>query len=403
MREEEGKWKISRSCLRRAAGLFACIALMVSLCACWNRRELNSLSIVMGTGIDLGDEPDTIRLTAQIVKISEIRPGSSGTSGGTSREKAYVNIQGINRSVLAVFRDFTRMTNRKLYFPHNKVLIFGREMAEQNISEGLDTFLRDNETRMNMYLLISRGSACEILCEEPELEKVPAVHLAEMIENQKYNSEIVRVTLRDYAMDTLSTSKSPVAPMAETYEMNGKKKVKLEGTAVFKGGKMIGELDKMQTRGLLWVTGEARATVITVETQWGQVVLELVQSNSTLKPVKMENGTIRMKLKIEEDGYIESNETSETMSSSDKVEMLERYGREVIVSEVESALEQAQSLSADVFGFGEAIRRDFPEEWDKLMGNWDEAFCEIGLDIDVDLNLHSTGGLVRPVVPGGAK
>lgn len=394
---------LKRGKLRRAGMIVTCLALLMSLCSCWNRRELSTLSIVLGTALDLGDQPDTLKLTAQVVKAGEIRTGMSGSDSGLSRERAYLNIQETDRSMLAVLRKMTRLTNRKLYFPHNKVLIFSRELAEQDLSEGLDAFLRDNETRMNVYILVSQGDAYEVLNEELELEKIPAVHLSEMVANQRFNSEIEQVTLRDFAIATLSTSKSPVAPLVEMYEANGKKKAKIEGTAVFKGGKMIGELDKSQTRGLLWATNKAGGSVITVDTQWGEVVIEIVQSGSSLKPVKTKDGTIRMKLEINEDGYIQDNETHEKMSNPGNMNFLQQQGRQVIVSEVEDALEQARSLSADVFGFGEEIRRNFPDDWEKLEGNWDEAFSEIELDIDVELTLHSTGALVRPIVPGGAK
>lgn len=379
-----------------------CILLILCLCSCWSQRELNTLAIVLGTALDVGDQPDTLTLTAQVVKASELGSGTS-TKGGGSGGKAYVNVSYTDSSVLSAVRELTRMQNRRLYFAHNEVLIFSSDLAKKDIAEGLDVFIRDYETRMNINILISKGKASEILNENVELEKIPALHISKLMGNQKSNSETVPVTLRDFAIAILSDSAAPVAPMVKLYESEGKKYAKLEGTAVFKKGKMIGELNTEQTRGVLWVTNKAQSGEKTVNTPWGQVTLEILHSSSNLKPVKGEDGTIRMKLAIDVEGAIQGNETAENMSRPENVAMLKGRMEDAVRSDVGSALAQARALSADVLGFGEAIRREYPEEWEKMKGNWDQEFPKIGMDVQVNAELGSEGGLVKPVTPGGAQ
>ena len=142
---------------------------------------------------------------------------------------------------------------------------------------------------------------------------------------------------------------------------------------------------------------------MTVDTQWGQVTLEMIRSDSKLKPVKNKDGSIRMQLTINVSGVIQSNETTEDMSRLENVEMLKEKMKEGLLSDIEGALAQARELSADVFGFGETIRRDCPDEWDQMKNNWQEAFPQIELEIQMEVELRSTGGLAKPVIPGGAK
>ncbi|WP_195376842.1 Ger(x)C family spore germination protein [Anaerotruncus rubiinfantis] len=390
-----------RKAARHAAMLLLCMVLILSLCSCWSQRELNMLAIVVGAALDVGDQEDTVKLTAQVVKPSEM--GAGPGVGGASGEKAYTNISYTDESILAAARGITHMQNRRLYFAHNDVLIFSSDLAKTDMAEGLDAFTRDYEARMNVYVLIARGAASEILNEDVTLEKVPAVHIAGTMENQKANSETVVVTLRDFVIATLSESTSPVAPFVDLYESEGKKQARLEGTAVFKQGKMIGELDNAQTRGLLLVTDKAKTRAMTVDTQWGQVTLEMIRSDSKLKPVKNKDGSIRMQLTINVSGVIQSNETTEDMSRLENVEMLKEKMKEGLLSDIEGALAQARELSADVFGFGETIRRDCPDEWDQMKNNWQEAFPQIELEIQMEVELRSTGGLAKPVIPGGAK
>ncbi len=111
--------------------------------------------------------------------------------------------------MLSVLRGLTHKLSRNLYFPHNQVLIFSSELAKTDIAEGLDGFMRDYETRMNVYIIISRGEASEILEEECEIEKIPAIHISRMMDNQKASSETVVTTVRDFGIAMLRGSTSP--------------------------------------------------------------------------------------------------------------------------------------------------------------------------------------------------
>ncbi|MBP8640830.1 MAG: Ger(x)C family spore germination protein [Oscillospiraceae bacterium] len=391
----------SKELARRAALLILCVIVILNLCSCWSRRELNTLAIVLATALDTGERADTIQLTAQIVKPGEIKSNSS--SSDDQAQKAYANIENSGESVISALNNFSHITNRSMYFSHNRVLIFSSELAKNDVVAGLDAFTRNFETRMNVYILISKGRASEILNEAVELEKIPANHLAELLEKQRTNSETVIVTLRDFSIAMLSDSKAPVAAMVEMYLANGRKKARLEGTAVFKQGKMVGELDVTQTRGLLWATGDTKKSTITLDVFGGKVDVLIAHSNGSMKPTKGEDGSIRMKLKIDADGSVESNETGEDLSSVDSIEMLTVKAQESIRADIENAIKQARYLSADVFGFGEAIRGDFPKDWEKIKKNWDKEFSKLEYDIEIDIKIDRTGGLSKPIVPGGAQ
>jgi spore germination protein KC len=109
-----------------------------------------------------------------------------------------------------------------------------------------------------------------------------------------------------------------------------------------------------------------------------------------------------MELTINEDGAIQSNETTQDISRLENIETLKELMKEVIRSDVENALRQARTLSADVFGFGETIHREYPEDWKTMKEDWDTVFPQIELGIRVNVELRSTGGLSRPVILGGA-
>lgn len=387
--------------VRGFISIVLCTSLVLSLSSCWSRRELNTLAIVLATALDVGDEPDTVKVTAQIVKPGGIKAGTSSAGGGS--EKAYANIAYTDKSILSALGGFARITNRRMYFSHNEVLIFSSELAKRGISEGMDTFTRNFETRMNVFVLISKDKAADILDEDIELEPMPANHIEELLENQSLSSETAIVTIRDFNIATLSTTTAPVAPMIELYEFKEKKKARLEGTAVFKEGRMVGQLSVAQTRGLLWVTDKAKRHTITVETKLGKVDLIITGANGSIKPIENEDGSIGIKLKLSAQGCLEGNETEQDMSKIENIQMLSELAEEAIRADIESALKQAQALSADVFGFGEVIRRDYPKAYEKIKDNWEVEFVKLKPELEVEVLLDCTGGIGKPVAPGGGE
>jgi len=84
-------WEIDVRIGKGMLSIIICVFLVLSLSGCWNRRELDTFSILMGMGIDKAEELGKIQLTAQIVK-----PGDLKSEGG-SDAKAYFTVQAIKR------------------------------------------------------------------------------------------------------------------------------------------------------------------------------------------------------------------------------------------------------------------------------------------------------------------
>ncbi|MDD4145987.1 MAG: Ger(x)C family spore germination protein, partial [Clostridia bacterium] len=178
--------------------LFLLFSIIV-VTGCWDRRELDSLGIVLGTGIDKGKEdPTQVQITVQIVKPGEIKGPSGGGNGGGGKGKPYLNVMNSGEAVFDTIREFTHVVNRRLYFSHNQILIIGQEAAEAGVGKYLDLFFRDPEPRLNTWVIVARGKADEALETNAELEQVPALNIAQLIEARAATSEASAVDLHDF-------------------------------------------------------------------------------------------------------------------------------------------------------------------------------------------------------------
>ncbi|TAI50763.1 Ger(x)C family spore germination C-terminal domain-containing protein [Bacillus paralicheniformis] len=63
---------------------------------------------------------------------------------------------------------------------------------------------------------------------------------------------------------------------------------------------------------------------------------------------------------------------------------------------MKSALGKLQGeYRTDVLKFGEKYRIQYPREWEKVKGKWDEIFTESDITYDVDINIDNFGSSGR--------
>jgi len=374
-----------------------CILLIVTLTGCWSRHELDTLAVVLGVGIDKLMESGKVQITAQVVKPGEIKTQSGEGGSGT---EAFWNIIGTGDTVFSTLRNMTNKSSRKLFFPHNQLLIFGKSTAEEGIQKYIDFFIRDPEPRMNVWVLISQGTAKEILDVKSELEKVPANNISNLIEGHAAaTSQIRAVKLKDLVIGLMSKTTASTIPFIKIVKDGDKKVAMISGTAVFKGDKLVGSMDKIEGRGLLWVLGNVKSGIIDVEdSNNDKVSLEIMRASSKIMP-ELNNNKISIKVNINEEGNIGEQTGPENLAELREVALLEEKKAEVIRREVMAAVRKAQELDSDVFGFGDAIHKKYPEQWKKLEDDWDEVFKDIQVEVYVEAKLRLMGRISKPTVP----
>jgi len=380
--------------------IMVCFMLILPISGCWSRHELNSLSFVVGVGLDKAEKPGEIQLTTQVVKPGELKSSSAKNKSSESGTNAYWNIKKTGYLASEIIKDFSHESSHKLYFPHNQVLIFERKLAEEGMQPYIDTFIRDIETRFNVLVVVSEDRASEVLDVSTGLEKLPAINIAKLVETQKITSESPTVKLIDFIRRLMSKTTAPIAPLIRVTGEGNEKTLEVFGTAVFKHDKLVGELNKRETRGLLWVINEVKGGMINVASSSGDgtVSLEITRAKSKMTPV-IQADTILIKIDIKAEGIVNSQSGSENIASPDIVFSLEKKLSAEIGKEIMAALKTARDLNSDIFGFGDSIYWKYPSEWKKLKMKWDEVFPDVEVALNIDTKLRSTGNISAPAVP----
>lgn len=377
--------------------LLLSITVLLFANGCWNYRELKQLAVVAGTGIDPGPKPGTVRLTVQLFKPSAPQ-SKGGTEGGGGQQQPSVIESRTGNTIFEATRNFLADTDRRLYWPHNQVVIIGQEQARQGVRLVLDFFVRNNEPRPTSWILVAEEKADAILKIPGKLEQVSALEISQLINAQPVASRNVTINLQDFVGRLLSKTVAPVTTLIKVNEVGGKKKLSLAGTAVFKADRMVGKLDGRQTRGLLWVLGKINRGAIVVKAPGGKAGLEITHSRTKVKPV-FSGDKVKIKISIREEGNLDCQMSPEELTQPEMLKSLARRETTAIRGEIGAALAKAQELNADVFGFSELIHRSNRKKWRKMKEQWDQIFPTLQVEMDIRCVIRSVGLIIPPLAP----
>ncbi|WP_169717829.1 Spore germination protein B3 [Sporomusa silvacetica DSM 10669] len=365
----------------------------ITLTGCWSAKELNTMSLVMGVGIDKTTELDHLLLTAQVAKPEAVQGASSDGKKG-SGGKAYSNISMVGDTVFEAIRKTTHIIGKRLFFTHNEIVILGRSLAEDGLENVIDFFLRDHELRPNMLVAVATENAADIFAVDSETEKLPITNIIKTIRAHQYASHFTAVTIFDLTEQLMSETTTPVVPLLSITQSRGVKEVEALGMAVFKYGKMVGILNETETRGLLWVKGDVKGGSILIDSPdgKGKVSLEISKADSEIKP-EIRNGQVIMHIKISESAALAEQTTEKNLATLEFVKDVERLQANVIKQEILAALNKSKQFNSDIFGFGNIVYRKFPNDWQIFRHQWDKVYTDIDCVIDVDAKIRSTGTL----------
>ncbi len=391
-----------------------CLLVLTVVClvfagGCWDKCEINDLAFVVAAGADLVKEngQERVRLTLQIANPIALIPGQGG-GGGSGNIKAFWTIAGEGRSVREASVSMLARIPKKLFYGQTRVYIIGEDAAKSGVVPLLDRSLRGRSTRRNMYLAIARGTAKDVLELEMPTFRATGMALSSMFDLHRGAHAMFPVTLNDFAYRLSTGSTCPIAPVvsvvpqtsvsSEDLKTPGKtpKAIQINGIAVFNNnGQLLGYLDREEIWGLMWVLGVVKEREIVIpcsDSDKNTVTLSVARCDTSIVSENKKTGIPAFRVKVRTICDLSENFGSErgTMTPQD-LRKLESLANGCIRKEILSALNQAQAWKADVFGFGEEMKRQDPDAWREVAHNWEEVFPAVKIKLEIQTALRHRG------------
>ncbi|MTV48191.1 hypothetical protein GJ688_04230 [Heliobacillus mobilis] len=360
---------------------------------CYDRREVEDMSYPVAIGLDKG-VTDDLRFSVQVENVGGTQGGGGmGQSGQGQATKNFVfTVDAPNP--YAGMNMINTFLSKQLNFQHIKMIAVSEDLAKSGeLEKYLPGMTRIAQIREIPNLVITKGKVDDFLKENTIVvgsEIIKATYMVINLEGK--NTELFPIVkFFDFYTATKSNMEQPIATLANTnfyrnlvesgvdnkksntngqpyvageLPRSGGQKREFFGTAVFRGGKMVGELNGDETRLLQMIRGDFTRSFMTFKDPLQKNFVLSIDVRTARKPeitvdVQQETPEIHVVVSLE----------------GDLIGVQSRINYEEL--ELKSILEQA-------------IARDIKQQMDELIKNASKTTNRISFDSAIKPYLTSS-------------
>jgi spore germination protein KC len=388
-------------------------AILPLLSGCWDSREIEKRANVLAIGVDKAGEeeqekedeishlgkriplPDEemIKVTAQIAIPGRIPLGPQQPGGS---EKPVLVVEVVGHTFRDAMLNLQQEVADELFLGHLRIIVLSEEVARNGTARFNDFLRRNPEIRRTAALVVSKDSAAKYMNLNPELERIPSLYLADMVDNLsaigKFPPSFIGLFWTIYS----SKGQEPYLPYLAVKEKE-KSTIQLNGLAYFHGDKMVGKTNPLEIGIFMAVRGIGRGgygAFIKVPGKDESVLVRAV-SRKTRTKVMLKNGRPHVSIKVQYESEIDEKESASIqVSDSGILKKIEKEASKSTKKSIEKLIAKTQKSKSDIFGFGEHFRAKLPQYWNKNVktkDKWDEIYQDITFDVKVDSHIHRVG------------
>lgn len=383
------------------------IIILFLFTSCTGARELDTMGIVVSTGIDLED--GKIVITNEVINPA-VGPG--GKSEDLTENTKFV--QGRGLTVVDAIAQSLLSFDRELFYPHNHLVIFGEDVAKDGIGKYIDVLSRNNEQREMAYLLVSQGDkAYDVMGINSGISTSPGKYMYDILKGENFNGKTRTIATNEFlryyyrAQEGYIFGVVRVIEQPEINKMASNETIDvlcIEGGALFENDKLIGYYSGDEMIGFNFLVDNLKSTDLVFETpQYAEDSKDQMAEKGKYSVVKVFRSKTKLNIKLEQEKlhlYIDVKlrgpliETTELLNISDTkiLKLVEDACAKKVEDIINKTLEKSQKeFALDSFSIGELVHRKYPKLWKEIKNDWKQIYEEIDYTVNVNVSIVDTG------------
>lgn len=391
------------------------------LSGCFDSNEVTEFAYVYSIGLEKGTA-DKLRLTIQLPSTKSAPENSGKGNNVNENQKGDILILSVDcPNFFTGVNMINTYISRELTFNHTMILAFSEDIAKEGIDPYVNGIIRKRDVRRDTYCIVVKGSTRDFL-----LNNIPVTthSLSKMEQGLMFQSErngyFPITTYRMLIDEIKSPLEQPIMPLGSTNKgenfssgsgtnsnlgsggsyyagqlpRKGGVNTELFGTAVFDGGKMIGELNGDETRALLMIRNEFKRGFFFIQDPLDEEKVIVFNVRKQKPPkinvnVKGNRPIIDLKVFLEAD--ITSIQSTIDYDSPKLRPLIEDAFKVSIKKQLEKTVEKCQLLKTDVFKFGSYASTQFSTIQEFENYNWFKNFKNSEIQTEVEFTIRRNG------------
>ena len=377
---------------KKSTCIILILSLIFQLSGCWDYRGLNDMAIVIGIAVDKDPISGNYQLSFEVADLS-VSIKDKGLSGKL--------IESEGKTVFDAIRNAKKRVNNKLYFGQTQIVVFSEAIARSEDFSGIiDWFLRDGEMRGTINVLISQEqSARDIIKAKGIGLGIISAEIEKIVENDDiYTSSISHVEFYQVFNILSAEGKSLTLPVIHNVFNNGETNIEVNGTAVFKGKKLIGYISSDESKYFLFAIDEIQGGIMTLSSKGDghdDISLE-ISKNTTKRSFEFVDGKIKILIHTDTTVYLGEAIAHNDALDEKAIAALEDTAETTLENNISHVIQKVQlQYDSDIFGFGNMIyKKDF-RLWNQLKDTWAEQFKVLEVEVQSDVHIVNTGSIEK--------
>lgn len=363
-------------CIKIFFSLFLCFLLFTG---CTGSRHLKDLFIVEGLGIDYYDNNLSVTLQGLKVNVSN--------ASDTPLGNMVVNTSASGTTVSNAINNIAKAVSKRAFFGHNKIIVLSKELAQNDIKNYIDYFLRSEDSRADVAICVSNEKAKFILESKENDANVPSENILFLINNNEETGQSILVNENEFLMLYEDKYSDIYLPVIE--RKDDESTVKSAGIALFSDNRLAYITNDIETKGFVILNNKAKDVLIQISDEKFRKIDVKLSNIKCKKSASIVENKAYFNVEINADiilGEIEKG-TQNKLSKKDNKRLcalVEKACNEMI-SETYNACIYAKSNALRI---GKFIARDCPEYYEKHLSDSNGGFQEAELNVNSYINLE---------------
>ncbi|WP_423802265.1 Ger(x)C family spore germination protein [Neobacillus sp. SAB-20_R2A] len=391
--------------------LIATILVIPLLSGCWDSQEIEQRANVLAIGIDEADEKEKnkeeaiahlgskfpnpkegiIKLTAQVAVPGRIPLGPEQTKSSGS---SVLVVKVIGHTFEDAMLNLQQEIADELFLGHLRIIVLNEKVAKEGTLRFNDFLRRNPEIRRTASLVVSKEPASTYMKLSPELERVPSLYLADMVDNLSALGRFPPSFIGLFWTVQSSKGQDPYLPYLA---IKGKENIQLNGLAYFKGDKMAGKTTPLEIGIYMAILGIGRggyAAFVNVPDTDEMVIVRAINRKTKIN-VSLKDGKPHVVIKVRYESEIDEKQGPKIMLTNSRIiKKIETETSKGVDQSIRKLIAKTQKSESDVFGFGEHFRAKLPNYWNnkvKTKDRWEEVYKNLTYDVQVSTHIHRVG------------
>ncbi|HLR61386.1 MAG TPA: Ger(x)C family spore germination protein [Lentibacillus sp.] len=369
--------------LGQAVLLLSCLLLTTG---CWDQRLFKDAQLIFSTGADL-TESGKINTTVSIPYVQK-------SEQGVGEESVQIVSARADTPREARMKIDEKMP-RRLDASKMKVIVLGKEVAEQKIYPVLDVFYRNPNSNMSAKVAVAEDSAEDVISMKGTEQQKISEYLSRLLEGAETSSIIPQQDVQLVTSIMFDPGQDFMLPLLSSVEGGSIKNIK--GLAIFNGQTYTGEILTPEEGVLFQLldNNKGRRARLTkkISKDRNPKILNYIT-------IDVNNVDSRIDIVIDKDRNITVNLNTDLtvkaieypkdqLNTEKEINKLNKELSQNLTKEAEEIIQKLQDVNSDPLGIGKRMIAFHHDTWESL--DWKEAYPDITFNTEVNVEIVQRG------------